>query len=207
MPSGKAADQPDFSRMGAKEVCVTLKDLQLAPGITIDEAILETSALQLFFNSAGTQQAGFKTEPVRFRAYISEVNLNTLLAEHTPADVPVKNLKASLLSGRVLLRGQFLKSVVAFPFAMEAAPQITDGKLVRMRCSGSNVGGMALPSAAVQLIEAAINEKLVINLADAPIPVTLTELILEPGRIRATGTVILEWTTLQKLLTSGSGGR
>jgi LmeA-like phospholipid-binding len=207
MPAGKASDKPDFSRMSAKEVGLTLKDLQLAPGITIDEAILETGALQLLLQSSGSSQPAFVCDAVRFKAYVSEVNLNTLLAQHRPPDVPVKNLKASLLSGRVLLRGQFLKSVVAVPFAMEATPQITDGKQVRVRCSGSNVAGMALPAAAVQLIEATINEKLVIDLSDSPVPVTLTELVLEPGRIAASGTVVLQWNTLKRLFDASHGGR
>ncbi len=191
---------PDIQGIKADSASLRLTRVEFAPGFVIDEVQLDASDLSVLFGTPPPGDLPFRCGEVRLRAVISEINLNLLLEKHTPPDVPVKNLKAALLSGRILLRGQFLKAVMALPFAMEATPVIVDGKRIKLTCAGSQVGGMSLPQAAVQVIEMAINEKITIDLTQSPIPISLQELRVEPGRITATGTARLEWKTLNALM-------
>src|SRR6185312_7115100 len=113
-----------------------------------------------------------RTGETSFRAMISEPNLNRILTANTPPDVPVKNLRATLLAGKIRFSGQIVK-LITIPLALEAVPRIENG--VRVFLDWQDVKlGIALPSMIVEVLEKQLNKTL--DISSAPIPIWLEEI-------------------------------
>jgi len=168
------------------------QNVQLREDVLIDEVHLEGGEVLLeapSVNSAG----GVRTGETRFRAVISEPNVNKLLASNTPEDVPVRNLKVAFLSGKAHISGNYVK-MMSLPFTVDAVPRIQNGTRVLLDFTSVSAGGMfSLPPTVVESLQRLINEKLDFDLAQAPIPIWLDTLVCEPGRLTATGRVKVVW--------------
>lgn len=176
----------------AETATISLRNVRFSPILTIDELILEGGDLE-FTPAALGADPRFSSGETRFRGVMTESNVNSLLAGVLPADAPVRNLKLTLLTGRAQIKGHFVKSVMSLPFTLDAKPLLTNGIRLSLDCSATQIGGIGLPGAAVDIIERVLNEKLFLDLTDSPFPVRLDEVRCEPGRVTVIGRARLSW--------------
>lgn len=168
------------------------QNVQLRADVLIDEVHLEGGDILLEPPSAGGA-GGVRTGETRFRAIISEPNVNRLLVNNIPEDAPVRNLKIAFLSGKAHISGNYIK-MMSLPFTVDAVPRIQNGTRVLLDFQSVSAGGMfSMPPAVVESLQKLINEKLDFDLAQSPVPVWLDTLTCEPGRLTATGRVKIVW--------------
>lgn len=167
---------------GAK---IDLINVQLREDLRLDEVHLEGGDVKVDLPLKEGDTGRVSTGEVLFRLAMSEPNLNRLLEANLPADVPVRNLKVSLFSGKARISGQYVK-LIALPFTLDAVPRVENGIRIMLDCQGATAG-VGLPAPVVKGIEQLINEHLQLDLSELPIPVWLNELRCEPGRLSAIG--------------------
>jgi hypothetical protein len=168
------------------------QNVQLREDVLVDEVHLEGGEILLEPPTA-ISAGGVRTGETRFRAVISEPNVNRLLENNIPADAPVRNLKIAFLSGKAHISGNYIK-MMSLPFTVDAVPRIQNGTRVVLDFQTVSAGGMfSLPQSVVESLEKLINEKLDFDLAQSPVPVWLDTLVCEPGRLTATGRVKIVW--------------
>jgi hypothetical protein len=171
---------------------IHFQNVQLREDVLVDEVHLEGADVLLELPSA-KGSGGIRTGETRFRAIISEPNVNRLLENNIPDDAPVRNLKIAFLSGKAHISGSYIK-MISLPFTVDAVPRIQNGTRVLLDFQTVSAGGVfALPQSVVETLEKMINEKLDFDLAQAPVPVWLDTLVCEPGRLTATGRVKIVW--------------
>ena len=129
---------------------------------------------------------------MKFRAAISEPNLNLLLEKNLPPDAPVRNLRVALYSGKARISGSAIK-ILSIPFSIDAAPVISNGVRVGFDLKTGSVVGIGLPSAVIEAIEQAVNRAVAVDLTKLPIPVFLDEARCEPGRLTLIGRARIVW--------------
>jgi len=172
---------------------IRLQNVQLREDLLLDEVQLDGSGIHLEAPERADDTGRARAEATKFRVAISEPNLNRFVEANLPADAPVRNLRVALFTGKAQVKGNLVKSVMSLPFSLEATLQIENGVRVKLDCKASSVGGIGLPAAAVDLIEKYLNEKLALDLREAPIAVWLEELRCEPGRLTAIGKARIVW--------------
>ncbi len=171
---------------------IHFQNVQLRKDVVVDEVHLEGGEIALDLPSANSV-VGVRTGETRFRAIISEPNVNRLLENNIPEDAPVRNLKIEFLSGKAHISGNYIK-MISLPFTVDAVPRIQNGTRVLLDFQAVSAGGMfALPPSVVETMQTMINEKLDLDLAQAPVPIWLDTLVCEPGRMTATGRVKVVW--------------
>jgi hypothetical protein len=161
---------------------IHLQNVLLREDILLDEVHLDGGDVQIT-PPAGGEPARFRSEETRFRAVMSEPNLNRLLAANLPPDLPLRNLRAVLLSGRVRLTAQ--AKLLGLPLALEVVPRIENGVRVVPDWQGANLSGLSVPKALVEVLEQYLNKNL--DLTKTPFPVWLEEVRCEPGRLTVIG--------------------
>jgi hypothetical protein len=161
---------------------IHLQNVLLREDILLDEVHLDGGDVRIAL-PAGNEPARFRTEETRFRAVMSEPNLNRLLAANLPPDVPLRNLRAVLLSGRVRLTAQ--AKLLGLPLTLEAVPRIDNGVRVFLDWQGANLSGLSVPKALVEVLEQHLNKNL--DLTKTPFPIRLEEVRCEPGRLTVIG--------------------
>lgn len=188
---------PDKNKMALQTIKIGgaqihFQNVQLREDVLVDEVHLEGGDIQMEApgaNSTGAVRIG----ETRFRAVISEPNVNRLLANNIPADAPVRGLKIAFMSGKAHISGNYIK-MMSLPFTVDAVPKIQNGTRVLLDFQAVSAGGLfSLPPTVVETLEKMINEKLDFDLAQAPIPVWLDTLACEPGRLLATGRIKIVW--------------
>ena len=171
---------------------IHFQNVQLREDVLVDEVHLEGGDILMELSAAGSLGA-IRTGETRFRAVISEPNVNRMLENNIPEDAPVRHLKIAFLSGKAHISGSYIK-MISLPFTVDAVLRIQNGTRVMLDFQTVSAGGMfALPQSVVETLEKLINEKLDFDLAQAPIPVWLDTLVCEPGRLTATGRVKVVW--------------
>ena len=186
----KTSLPPQPMKIGGAQI--HFQNVQLREDVLVDEVHLEGANVLLEPPSA-TGPGGIRTGETRFRAVISEPNVNRLLEKNIPDDAPVRNLKIAFLSGKAHISGNYIK-MMSLPFTVDAVLRIQNGTRVLLDFQTISAGGMfALPQSVVDSVEKLINEKLDFDLAHTPIPVWLDTLVCEPGRLTATGRVKIVW--------------
>ncbi len=184
--------QHEMQPITAGAATISLRNASFSPILTVDELVLEAGNLQLNPGENG-RDLRFTSGETRFRGMLTEASLNSLIAGSLPADAPLRNVKVTLYSGRAQLKGQFVKSVMSLPFTLNAKPVVTNGIRLALDCSATQIGGIGLPGAAVEIIERVLNEKLSLDLTASTIPVWLDEVRCEPGRLTVLGRARLNW--------------
>lgn len=183
---------PKIENISIEAATITLRNVQLQDAIVLDEVHLEGGEVRL---ELPENSAEFKatTGETRVRALMTEPNLNRMLEANLPDDGPVRNLRVAMFSGRASFKGQFVKSVMSLPFSLDAIPVITNGVRLSLDCRGTQIGGIGLPGPAVEVIEKILNERLTVDLSEAPFPVRLDEIRCEPGRLTLLGRARFSW--------------
>jgi hypothetical protein len=177
---------------------ITLRNATIGPNIVVDELILDAADLELAPGSDG-QELRFSSGETRFRGMFTEASVNKIVASNIQADTPVRNIKVSLYTGRAQVKGQFVKSVMSLPFTLDAKPVLTNGIRLSLDCSATQIGGIGLPGAAVDIIERVLNEKLYIDLTGSTFPVRFDEVKCEPGRLTVIGRARFSWPPVPSL--------
>ena len=93
------------------------------------------------------------------------------------------------------MNGKHLMGPIPVPFALTGVPEVEGGARIRLNVQSVNVlGPIPLPAVAVQGIGSAINKSLAedFDTTKLPIPVRLTGLVVEPGRLTLTATAAVE---------------
>ena len=171
---------------------IHFQNVQLRKDVLVDEVHLEGADVLLEPPNAGNP-GGIRTGETRFRAVISEPNVNRMLENNIPEDAPVRHLKIAFLSGKAHISGHYIK-MLSLPFTVDAVLRIQNGTRVMLDFQTISAGGMfSMPQSVVETLEKLINEKLDFDLAQAPVPVWLDTLVCEPGRLTATGRVKVVW--------------
>jgi hypothetical protein len=186
----KSSLPPQPVKIGGAQI--HFQNVQLRADVLVDEVHLEGGDVVLEPPSA-TSPGGIRTGETRFRAVISEPNVNRLLENNIPEDAPVRHLKISFLSGKAHIAGNYIK-MMSLPFTVDAIPRIQNGTRVLLDFQTVSAGGMfSLPQSMIETLEKMINDKLDFDLAQSPVPIWLDTLVCEPGRLTATGRVKVVW--------------
>ncbi len=115
---------------------------------------------------------------------VTEASLNRLLAENPPEGT--RDLSLATLSGRVRIEGKIVWNRIPVPFVLTGVPEVEGGARLRLNVQQVHIlGPFALPAWISQGIGSRINDSLAekFDSAKLPIPVRLTGLTVEPGRI------------------------
>lgn len=175
---------------------IHLMNVMLREDIRLDEVHIESGDVRLDALSSDKSLRASAGE-TRVRIVMSEPNLNRIITTNTPQDVPIKNLKIELFSGKARVSGQYVK-LFAIPFTVEIVPRIVNGVRIVLDWKQANVG-FGLPAAIVEMIQQRVNDDMNLDLSKLPIPVWIDELRCEPGRMTALGKVKLNWPPLATL--------
>ncbi len=175
-------------RFCAGSARVILRDVKIGSGPLIDELQVEADRIDIEASHGGGDLSLHNVD-LRFAGVISEVNLNNMLSEAQKSDGQgtIRNLRVAINSGRVQIKGHFVKSVMSLPFALDAVPIITNGLRLSLQCTTTQVGGISLPAVLVELVERILLEHLSLDLEDSPLGVTLDSVLCSPGRLTITG--------------------
>ncbi|MBM3493011.1 MAG: DUF2993 domain-containing protein [Armatimonadetes bacterium] len=124
---------------------------------------------------------------------INEAELNRLVAGRDESGL--RDLSFGLLTGKVRFAGRYeLMGPLAVPFSLVAVPEIVGGTHIRLDMRDFSVVGAALPGFSAQMIGERINGKLAESLSveRLGIPIRLTAITVEPGRLTVTGETTVE---------------
>ncbi len=180
-------------RIGAAQI--HLQNVRLREDVILDEVHLEGEDVALESPPGPDRPGTIATGETRVRVVVLEQNINLLLANNIPPDAPVRGLRIAVLSGKLKITGNFIKSVLSLPFTVEATPKIENGIYVTYDFHSAKVG-IGLPGAVVDVIQNIINERLALDMTKSPIPIWLDEIRCEPGRISVIGKTRITWPPL-----------
>ena len=124
---------------------------------------------------------------------VTEASLNRVLKRKPPE--ATRDLELATLTGRIRVTGKRMVGFVPVPFTLVCAPEIEGGARIRLNVQSVNVlGPMPVPGPFVQGIGDQINKSLAeaFDTTKLPIPVRLTGLVVEPGRLTLTATAAVE---------------
>ncbi len=110
-------------------------------------------------------------------AKISEANLNKLLAMK---DMPIKNAKVDLSSGKLTLTGDY-QAIFGHNLLMEARVEVADHRKINLIPTRVSVNGVPLPAGPVRSLLAKLNPLL--DMEEVPLSPTLDSLAITPTDI------------------------
>jgi hypothetical protein len=188
------SEKPDAMRFDVGTMQIRLQNVRLRTDVMLDDVSLESGNIRVAESETPGETIEVRANETKFRIMISEPHINEFLAANIPADAPLRNVRLALLSGKVRVTGQVIKSVLHLPVTLDATPVIENGVRIKLDCQAAKLG-ISLPAMVVELFELWINDnpKLPLNLAKLPIPVRLDEIRCEPGRLHVTGRAKLQW--------------
>ena len=167
------------------------QNVRLRPDTLLDEVRIEGADISVQPPASPGDTARVQTGEMKFRATMSEPNLNLLIQANFPADIPIRNLHIALFSGKARISGQ-LHKVISLPFTVEATLLITHG--VRVGFDLTDVrAGIGMPAVLVEMLEQAMNRACELDLTKLPFPVYLDEARCEPGRLTVVGKARVIW--------------
>ncbi len=169
-----------------------LQNVQLREDVILDEAHLEGEAFRLD-PPAGDEPGRVTAGETRFRAMMSEANLNRMLAANLPPEAEIRNLRIATLSGKVRFTGQRVMLGLGVPFTVDAVPTIENGVRAFPDLQAMKAGIMNVPTAVVEFLEQRLRKTMTLDLTKSPIPIWLDEIRCEPGRITVLGKARLSW--------------
>lgn len=124
---------------------------------------------------------------------ISETELNRQLIGRQ--EQGLRDLALGLMTDKLRITGRYaLMGPLAVPFALVAVPEITGGSSIRLNIRDVSIVGAALPGMSAQMIGERINARVTdtLNVEKLGLPVRLTGLRVEPGRLILSGEAALE---------------
>lgn len=165
-------------KIGAAQA--SAQEIQIGQIITLQEVKLTGSGIVYAMEPERTLHIA----EMNANLIVTEASLNRLLAE-TPLR-EIRDLQVETLTGRIRIKGRYLLAGrLPIPFAMSAVPEIEGGARLRLDPRQIHFIGAPLPAFAVNLIAERINERMAqgFDINRLPIPLRLTALTVEPGRL------------------------
>jgi hypothetical protein len=194
MPENSATTHSTSTQIEVGGVQLHLQNVRLRADVMLDEVSLESGDIHIT-EAEGGDGVTARAAETKFHIMLTEPHINEFLAVNLPTDGALRNVRLALLSGKVRISGQVVKSIMHLPVTLDAVPLIENGVRVKLDCQATTAAGITLPAALVDLVELFINDnpKLPLDLAKLPIPVRLDEIRCEPGRLHVTGRAKLQW--------------
>ena len=174
----------------ATSVELRSRSIELAGNLTIEQVQLSCPMLRVELPLDTGAVAG----EVTLTMSASEAELNKVLAGLSEGGL--RDAEIALLSGRVRVSGRYeVMGPLAVPFTLVAVPEIVGGKRLRLEPRDLSVVGATLPGFSAQVIGERINSHLakVLNVERSGLPLELTSIVVETGRITLTGKADIEW--------------
>ncbi len=172
-------------------VTLNARDVRFGDQVTVQHLSVECSELRLGlpFGAAPSLLRA------RLQITINEKELNRQLVGRQ--EQGLRDLALSLMTDKVRITGRYeLMGPLAVPFAVVAVPEIVGGIAIRLDIRDVSIIGAALPGFSAQMVGERINRSLAdtLNVERLGVPVRLTELRVEPGRLTAFGEAELEFS-------------
>lgn len=176
-------------RITIRDAQAVAHEIQIGDIVTLQELRLDAAAIELTAEPGGAVRAADANATL----VVTEANLNRLLARQAPAGV--RDLEIATLSGRVRITGRWIAKGIPVPFTLMAVPEIEGGARLRLHVQQVHVlGPVALPGVVAQGIGNMLNDNLAraFDATRLPIPLRLTGLQVEPGRVLVSATAPVE---------------
>ncbi len=163
---------------------VRLGQVQVRPGVILDDVKLYTTNVQITPPPEKGKQATITADETQFSGILTEASLNALISQVMANNPAMKNLQVALMSDKAKITGQFMAKFIPIPFTVEAIPRIENGVKIQLDFRAANAAVFSLPSSFVESLEMTTNGKLNLDLARLlPFPVWLDTVRCEPGRL------------------------
>jgi len=136
-------------------------------------------------------EGAFNIESVEATLVVTESSFNRFLEKNTEA--PFSELQAAMLNGKMRISGRY-RMLLPIPFTVTAVPEIEGGARLRLDSRQMTLVGAPIPGFGVELIGERINAQLAraFDANELPIPVRLTKLTVETGRLILNAVTSLE---------------
>ncbi len=171
----------------ARNARLDARDVQLGDMISLDEIRLMAGAISYRSGPDGV----IKIEVLEATLIVTESAFNGFLEKST--DEPFSELQAAMLNGKMRISGRY-RMLLPIPFTVTAVPEIEGGARLRLDSKHMSLVGAPLPGFGVEMIGEKINAQLAraFDANNLPIPVRLTKLTVETGRLILNATTSLE---------------
>jgi len=171
----------------ARNARLDARDVQLGDVISLDEIRLMANAISYRSGPDGV----IKIEVLDATLVVTESAFNRFLERNTGD--PFSELQAAMLNGKMRISGRY-RLLLPIPFTVTAVPEIEGGARLRLDSKQMSLVGAPLPGFGVEMIGEKINAQLAraFDANNLPIPVRLTKLTVETGRLILNATTSLE---------------
>jgi hypothetical protein len=151
------------------------REVRLADILTLDEVKLTGEDIRIRTGRNGT----FSISGLTATLTITESALNKFLSGRV--EDQLNSLQVRMLNGKVRIEGKYRM----FPFTFTAVPEIEGGARLRLDPRQMSLIGLPIPGVGAQVIGEKINTRLsrAFDITRLPLPLRLTSLIIETGRL------------------------
>ena len=166
------------------------RDIAVGEVLVIDELRLAGGTIDYLPGGA------LRIDALEATLVVTEAAFNKFLSRNT--EEPLSEMEVALLNGKMRISGRY-RMLLPIPFTVTAVPEIEGGARLRLDSRHISLIGAPIPGFGVEMIGEKINAQLaqVFDANNLPVPVRLTRLTVETGRI------VLEATTTGPLHLSG----
>lgn len=173
--------------IAAQQAQIIVSAIDVDGMLRIEELRLDAENVEV-----GAAPDAFLRGDVRAALVIAESSVNQLLAGRKLNGA--RDLQIAMLAGRVRVSGKRALGPVGIPFAIEAGLEIESGTRIRLDTTRITVVGAPLPNMSLGYLGDWLNQQLAgaFDASKLPIPVRLTGLTLEPGRLTLHGVTRLD---------------
>jgi hypothetical protein len=189
----------DRAQPASLEICVRIarldaRDIRIGEIIRLDELRLTGNGIAMSAPGGAVRAASVEGDLV-----ITEADLNRFLEGRS--EDPLSGLQVAMLTGKVRLSGRYALFLgMSAPFTFTAVPEIEGGARLRLDPKQMTAVGVPIPGGALQMIAEKINAQLAgaVDTTRLPIPVRLTTIRIETGRLVISATLSIELSPVKR---------
>lgn len=169
-------------RIAVPKANLRLCDLDIDGMVSIQELLIDATDLEI-----GTPPDAFARAELRATLTISESALNRFLAGLRLDEA--SQLAVAMLTGALEITGRATLGRVAVPFAIRTPIEIVSGARLRIDPTQIRLVGAALPPMFHGYLVKKLNRRIgeMLDTSRLPIPVRLTSVEIQPGRLTLSG--------------------
>jgi hypothetical protein len=164
-------------------VTVSAREVRIGDAWSVQHVHLDCTDLRVALPLGSGPIAAVAT----LRVVVNEAEVNRLLAGR--AEGGLRDVSLGLMTGKVRIAGRYeVMGPIAVPFTLVALPEIVGGTHLRLDIQDVSVVGATLPGFSAQMIGEKVNARLAetLNVQKLGVPVRLTGIAVEPGRLVVT---------------------
>ena len=171
----------------ARSARLDAREVQLGEVVLLDEIRLMANTVAYRSGPDGA----IKIDTLEATLVVTESAFNHFLEKNT--EEPFSDLQAAMLNGKMRISGRY-RLLLPIPFTVTAVPEIEGGARLRLDSKHMSLVGAPIPGFGVDVIGERINAQLAraFDANDLPIPVRLTKLTVETGRLILNATTSVE---------------